>query len=202
MFLLSANFGEIGLIAITSLLGLPLPLTAVQILYINLATDGLPALALSADPPEAGLMQQSPQESSRSVFSRQVVLLMLVGGLWSMFASLTVFWISLGAGRDTADAMALTFLTLVLIELFEVYSFRSERQSIFVAPFANRWLNIVVVAELALLPLIVYFPMFQLPFGTFPLSPRDWVLVLGLAIAVIPVLELTKRMIRPVAAAR
>jgi Ca2+-transporting ATPase len=202
MFLLSANFGEIGVIAITSMMGLPLPLSAVQILYINLATDGLPALALSADPPEAGLMQQSPEDSSRSVFSRRVVTLMVVGGLWSMIASLTVFWISLRAERDTADAMAMTFLTLVLIELFEVFSFRSERQSIFIAPFANRWLNIVVLAELALLPLIVYVPALQVPFGTFPMSAHDWLLILGLAIAVIPVLELTKFMVRPIAAAR
>jgi len=202
MFLLSANFGEIGVIAVAAMAGLPLPLTAVQILYINLATDGLPALALSADPPEPDSMRQPPGDSRRSIFSRRVVTLMLVGGIWSMIASLAAFWISLSTTGETANAMAMTFLTLVLIELFAVYSFRSERQSILVAPFANRWLNIAIVAELALLPAIVYIPALQSPFGTFPLTGRDWLFVVGVAFTIIPVLELTKFLIRCVDRAR
>lgn len=70
MYLLSSNVGEIGLMAGASLLGLPLPLTAVQILYVNLATDGLPALALAVDPPEADLMLRPPRDPSAGIITR------------------------------------------------------------------------------------------------------------------------------------
>jgi Ca2+-transporting ATPase len=84
MFLLSSNVGEIGLMAGTALLGMPLPLTAVQILYVNLATDGLPALALAVDPPEADLMMRPPRDPHAGIFGPKAVALMLVGGAWSM----------------------------------------------------------------------------------------------------------------------
>ena len=96
MYLLSANIGEIGLMAGASLLGLPLPLTAVQILYINLATDGLPALALSVDPPETDLMQRQPRNPRSGIFTRPVISLMLVGGVWLALANL-----GFSSGRST-----------------------------------------------------------------------------------------------------
>ncbi len=80
MYLLSSNIGEIGLMAGSALLGMPLPLTAVQILYVNLATDGLPALALSMDPPEKDLMKRKPRDPRAGIFTRPVVTLMLLGG--------------------------------------------------------------------------------------------------------------------------
>ena len=83
MYLLSSNIGEIGLMAGATIAGLPLPLTAVQILYVNLATDGLPALALAVDPPEDDLMQRPPRIVRTGVFTRPVLVLMIIGGLWS-----------------------------------------------------------------------------------------------------------------------
>jgi Ca2+-transporting ATPase len=80
MYLLSANIGEIGLIAGATLLGLPMPLSAVQILYINLATDGLPALALAVDPPEPEIMGRKPRGKRTGIFTRPVVTLMTVAG--------------------------------------------------------------------------------------------------------------------------
>ena len=100
MYLLSSNIGEIGLIAGAVLTGLPLPLTAVQILYVNLATDGLPALALSVDPPEADLMRHPPRDSRKGIFTRPVVFLMLVGGIWSTVVNLGLFVWALGSGRS------------------------------------------------------------------------------------------------------
>jgi Ca2+-transporting ATPase len=141
-------------------------------------------------------MRHPPRDPKRSIFSTPVVVLLLVGGFWSTAIGLTVFLGSLSSGRPLEEAMAMTFLSLVLIELFEVYSFRSDRHSVLTSPFANKWLNIAIGSELGLLLVIVYLPMLQLPFGTFSLTVLDWALVLSLALTVIPVLELAKLCIR------
>ncbi len=100
MYLLSSNIGEIGLMAGSAVLGLPLPLTAVQILYVNLATDGLPALALSVDPPEPDLMKRMPRNPRTGIFTRPVVLLMTLGGVWSTLVNLGLFAWALSSGRS------------------------------------------------------------------------------------------------------
>ena len=196
MYLLSSNIGEIGLMAGATLLGLPLPLSAVQILYVNLATDGLPALALAVDPPEKDLMRRKPRDPRKGIFTRPVVTLMTVGGLWSALINLGLFTWALNAGRSLPEAMTMTFLSLVLIQFFKAYNFRSDRHSVLNKPFANKWLNLAIVWELVLLVLIVYLPFLHEPFGTFSLPWTDWALVAGLAFTVSPVLELAKWMER------
>ncbi|MCS7173712.1 MAG: calcium-translocating P-type ATPase, SERCA-type [Armatimonadetes bacterium] len=196
MYLLSSNVGEILLMAAASLLGLPLPLTAVQILYVNLATDGLPALALSVDPPEPDLMRRPPRDPRASIFTRPVIVLLLVGGMWSALVNLTVFSWALGSGRGLSEAMTMTFVSLVLIQFFKAYNFRSDRHSVLHRPFANRWLNLAILWELLLLSAIVYLPFFHAPFGTFPLTLEDWAIVVVLAFTVSPVLEITKWILR------
>jgi P-type Ca2+ transporter type 2C len=196
MFLLSCNVGEIILMAGATLAGLPLPLTAVQILYVNLATDGLPALALAIDPPEPDLMQRSPRNPRTGIFTRPVITLMLVGGVWSALANLGLFSWVLNSGRSPAEAMTMTFVTLVLIQFMAAYNFRSDRLSVVHRPFANRWLNMAVLWEVVLLVLVIYLPLFQAPFGTVSLGAWDWLLVIGVASTILPVLELTKWMVR------
>ena len=196
MYLLSSNIGEILLIMGATLLGLPLPLSAVQILYINLATDGLPALALSVDPPEKDLMRRKPRNPRTGIFTRPVVTMMVVGGLWSAVVNLGLFAWLLDSGRSPKEAMAMIFVTLILIEFLKAYNFRSERHSVFDHPFSNRWLNRAILWELTLLILVLYVPFLQLLFGTFSLTSMDWVLVGCLALTVLPVLELAKGMIR------
>ncbi len=196
MYLLSSNIGEIGLMAGASLLGLPLPLSAVQILYVNLATDGLPALALAVDPPEPDLMRRPPRNPRTGIFTRPVLLLMLAGGLWSAAVNLGLFIWALNSGRSRDEAMTMTFVALVLIQFFKAYNFRSDRLSVFVRPFANKWLNLAILWELMLLFLIVYLPFLHAPFGTFSLTLVDWVIVVLLSATVSPVLELAKWMER------
>ena len=196
MYLLSANIGEIGIIAGAVFMGLPLPLTAVQILYVNLATDGLPALALAVDPPETDLMRRPPRDSHRGIFTRPVVFLMLIGGIWSTFINLSLFVWAQESGRGIEHAMTLIFLALILIELLKAYNFRSDRYSVFYRPFANKWLNLAIVWELMLLNLIVYVPFLQHPFGTYSLSAADWMIVIGVALTIIPILEMGKWMVR------
>jgi len=209
MYLLSSNIGEIGIMAVATLAGLPLPLSAVQILYVNLATDGLPALALSFDPQDKDLMVRPPRNPKSGIFTPPVVTLMIAGGLWStiinvglftyMLTSLGYFGeISESAVKEAAltHAMTMIFLSLVLTEFFKAYCFRSDRETILRRPFANKWLNLAILWELTLLSLIVYVPVLEEAFGIYDLPLNDWLLVAGLAFTVVPVLELTKWLIR------
>jgi len=188
-FLLSSNIGEILLMAGAALAGMPLPLTAVQILYVNLATDGLPALALAVDPPDPDLMRRKPRDPRAGVFTRPLIMLLMAGGIWSATVNLALFTWLLKAGRPLHEAMAMTFVSLVLIQFFKAFNFRSDRFSVLRRPFANRWLNLAVGWELALLALILYAPFLQGPFGTFSFAWTDWALTVGLAFTVVPVLE-------------
>jgi Ca2+-transporting ATPase len=196
MYLLSSNIGEMLLMTGASLAGIPLPLSAVQILYVNLVTDGLPALALAVDPPESDLMRRPPRDPKTGIFTRPVVALMLTGGIWSSIVNLGLFLWALNAGRSLPEAMTMTFLSLVLIQFFKAYNFRSDRHSVLNRPFANRWLNLAIVGELLLLPVILYVPFLSEAFDTVPLHGQDWLLVIGLAATVVPVLELVKWMVR------
>jgi Ca2+-transporting ATPase len=204
MYLLSSNIGEILLMAGAILfgpwLGLPagaIPLVAIQILWVNLATDGLPAIALSVDPPDPDLMKEKPRPRGQGVFTKEVLTLMVVGGLWSALVNLGVFKWALDSGRGMLEAQALCFLTLVMIQFFKAYNFRSDKQSIFkIGFFKNKWLNITILWEIALLVVIVYLPALQGSFHTFNLSGFDWLLVFLLAATVFPVLELTKAIFR------
>jgi Ca2+-transporting ATPase len=195
MYLLAANLGEIGLLLGASLLGKPLPLSAVQILYVNLATDGLPALALSVDPAERDLMRRPPRSRQSGIFTRPVVTLIAVGGAWSALVTLGLFTWVLSSGRPLGEAMTMTFATLVLIEFFKAYSFRSDRNSLLERPFANRWLNLAILWELLLVALVVNVPYLQEAFGTSGLSLGTWLTVVGAAFTIVPVLELAKRTI-------
>jgi P-type Ca2+ transporter type 2C len=191
-FLLSSNIGEILLMAGAAVAGMPLPLSAAQILYVNLATDGLPALALAVDPPETNLMRRKPRDPRTGVFTRPITMLMLSGGIWSAFVNLTLFAWLLQNGRPLREAMAMTFVSLVLIQFCKAYNYRSDRISVLNKPFANRWLNLAIVWELMLLAVILYAPFLQGPFQTFSMIWTDWLLAAAGAFTVVPILEFVK----------
>jgi Ca2+-transporting ATPase len=197
MFLLSSNVGEIGLMTAAALAGLPMPLSAVQILYVNLATDGLPALALAVDPPEPDLMKRPPRNPNTGIFTRPVVILMLIGGIWSALVNLGLFTWALRSGRSLESAMALTFLSLVGIQFVKAYNYRSDHLSALTAPFSNRWLNLAIVWELGMLALIVGLPFLRNIFlGGYRLTALDLALVAGVSLTALPVIELGKWMVR------
>jgi Ca2+-transporting ATPase len=175
-----------------TLMGLPLPLSAVQILYVNLATDGLPALALSVDPPEPDLMRRPTRSSQTGIFTRPVVILMSIGGLWSAAVNVGVFAWALSSGMPAEKAMSMTFVSLVLIQFLKAYNYRSDRLSVFHRPFANKWLNLAILWELLLLYLIVTLPFLENAFGTFSMSLTEWSLLSAVAFTVVPVIEIAK----------
>jgi Ca2+-transporting ATPase len=106
--------------------------------------------------------------------------------------NLGLFTWALRSGRGVAEAMTMTFVSLVLIQFFKAYNFRSDRQSIVHRPFANKWLNRAILWELALLLFIVSFPPLHEPFGTYALSQEDWLIAICTALTISPVLELAK----------
>jgi len=195
-YLLSSNIGELGLMACAAIIGAPLPLSAVQLLYVNLATDGLPALALAVEPAERDIMLRSPNDPKKGIFTPAVLTLMLTGGIWSTFVNLSLFQFALASGRSLKEAMTMTFISLVLIQFFKACCFRSEKSSIVSRPFANRWLNLAITWELVILAAIIYLPVFQKIIGTFQLTAQDVSIVISAAATIVPVIELLKWIIR------
>ena len=196
MYLLSSNVGEIGLMAGAAILGMPTPLSAVQILFVNLATDGLPALALSVDPAEPDLMRHKPRNPRKGIFTRPVVTLMAVGGIWSTIVNLGLFSWEMHTSRSLQEAMTMSFVSLVLIQFFKAYNFRSDHLSVLNGIFSNKWLNLAIIFDLLLMIGVIYLPFLQGPFETYALPLEDWIIVTAAAFTVSPVLELAKWMLR------
>src|SRR5918997_2881014 len=141
-------------------------------------------------------MRRPPRAHGTGIFTRPVISLILVGGLGSAAITFGLFSWALSTDRPLAEAMTMTFAALVLVEFFKAYSFRSERSPVLDRPFANKWLNRAIVWELCLLALVINLPFLQDAFGTTSLAPQDWLLVVGLAFLIVPVLEVAKWVIR------
>ena len=193
MYMFSTNLGELLLVMGAVLLNLPLPLTAIQLLFINLVTDGLPALALAVDPSDPDIMQRPPRDARKPVLEPPDLVLVALGGVWSGLVNLYIFIGALNGGRGLIEAQALTFLCLVLIQYFKSFVFRSDHLSILkIGPFSNRWLVRAVLLNILVMLPVVYLPALQGPFHTFSLGLMDWAVVVGLAFTVVPVLEAGK----------
>ncbi len=200
VYLLSANLGEILLMAATilfgPLFGLPggvVPLVAVQILYVNLASDGLPAIALSMDPPDKDLMKHKPRPRNQSIFTRGVIAYMALAGVWTGAVTLGIFIWATHSGRSFLEAQSITFVTLILIEFFNAFNCRSMTRSLFqVGVTSNKWLLLAVAWEIALLAVIVYVPALQGPFKTYSLTLQDWAIAIASSSTIFLVFELVK----------
>ena len=141
-------------------------------------------------------MRRPPRDPRAGIFTHPLLVLLLVGGLWSALVNLALFTLLLRSGRPLAEAMAMTFVSLVLIQFVKAYAYRSDRASTLRRPFANRWLNLAILWELALLAAVVWAPFLQEPFRTFDFGWEDWALPAGLALSILPVLEAVKWMAR------
>jgi Ca2+-transporting ATPase len=179
-----------------------LPLLATQILWINLMTDGTPALALGVDPADATSMQQPPRPRDERVITarmwRSIFLVgavMAVSTLLVLDASLPGGFIHGGGSLPYGQTMA--FTTLVIAQLFNVFNARSDQQSAFTGLLTNKWLWGAVWLSLALQVLVIYLPVMQRAFGTVELSVADWVRCAVAGSAVLWVSELFKLLGRP-----
>jgi Ca2+-transporting ATPase len=201
----------LGLVSMET--GLFLPLLAAHLLWINLITDGPPALALGVDPKDPGAMQRLPRKSGSGILLTEdwirlgcVGLLMMVGtlavldahypgGLFTLFAE--------GSAPNPADeahARTMAFTTLMMFQLFDVYNCRSRRRSAFSGFFENRWLLAAVALSLGSHVLVIYVPFLQMAFHTVSLSVTDWIIATAVSATLLVGMEVAKvvlRIVRP-----
>ncbi len=190
-FLLSCNVGEILVLFFALLLGLSRPLIPIQILWVNLVTDGIPALALGVDPIEEGIMKRKPSHYGESIFAegrgRSIVVLGFFMGVLVL-----VGFSFFGKGEDHAQTLAFTIL--VLVQLVHSFNCRSDRISIFkLGFFSNRYLVAAVLSSVVLQLLVVYVPVLQPLFGTVSLKLEDWGVILALSSLVLVAGEVQKK---------
>jgi Ca2+-transporting ATPase len=211
-YLLSSNLGEVMTMFFGVLLarviglhaeGSPvvLPLLATQLLWINLVTDGAPALALGLDPSDPRAMTRAPRPRGEGVITRRmwsgilfVGAVMAAGTLFVLDASLPGGLVA-GTG-ELRYAQTMAFTTLMLFQLFNVFNARSDEVSAFRSMFANGWLWAAVLASLALHAAVLYTPFLQLAFSTTPLDAGDWLRAVLVASSVLWLRELAKAVIR------
>ncbi len=192
-YLLSSNLGEILVIFFASILQLPLPLTAIQILWVNMITDGLPATALSVDPHSAGIMERPPKSAKESILSKELRWsIILIGSLIGIVCTV-LFWLYQASGAQ--KARTIVFTSLVVFELVRLQTIRSEFK---LGIFSNKWLIAAVAASILLHLLTIYTPLSSF-FKTVPLNLVDWA-VLAVAGAVLfgtyMLIQLLRRKIR------
>jgi Ca2+-transporting ATPase len=206
-YLLSSNIGEVitmflgvvfaRVLGLADPGGVVLPLLATHLLWINLVTDGAPALALGVDPPDPGLMKQRPRPASEGVLTRRMWSGILFGGVVSAIGTLLVLDASLPGGLiegsgDLAHARTMAFTTLVFFSLFMLFNSRSDERSAFSGLFVNRWLWAAVALSLLLQVAVVYVPLLQKAFSTEPLSASDWLLCAAVGSSVLWLREIVK----------
>ena len=192
MYLLSCHVGELVLMVISVLVGTPLPLVAVQLLWINIASDGPPALALAFDPPDPDIMEKPPRDPKKSIFTYPVNRFIALRALWTGMVTFGVFFWALQF-RSELEAQALCFVTLLVIEKFTALNSRSETEFIFkLGIFRNRWLLLAIVVTMAASMPIIYVPSLQTYFHTYSLSLGDWGITLLAGLTLFVVVEVAK----------
>ncbi len=181
-YLLASNVGEILVMLFAMLLSLPLPLVPIQILWVNLVTDGLPAMALGLDKPEDDVMRRKPRHPKEGIFARRlgwkVISRGFLIGIVTLLAFLTIYHKN---PENLAYAQTVAFATLVLTQLIHVFDCRSEESIFSRNPFGNMYLVWAVISSLLLMLLAIYVPALQPIFHTIPIEPKDWMLIIGLS---------------------
>lgn len=182
-YLLSCNAGEILVMFISSLVGMPIPLLPIHILWVNLVTDGLPALALGVDPVDPKIMSRPPRKSNEHVITKQRGILMLTQGAFIAICSLTAFCFVMYIEKEgLARARTAAFIVLACSQLFHSFNCRSMTESLFkIGIFSNMKLVLACVVSFSLQMLVVYVPFFQKVFKTEPLGLFDWVMVITIS---------------------
>jgi len=197
-YLLSCNFAEVMTIFVGVMLGLPVPLLALQILWINIVTDEFPAVGLSVEPGHSDLMTRGPRDPAEPILTRGLFLYTLGISATIFIGTLALYAISLRGGVPLDEARTTVFAALVIFELYNAYNNRSLRDSFFgMDPRTNKTLVLGLAASLAALLVTIYVPFMQGIFDTAPLGAESWGTIIFAASAVVVVAEIFKKMELP-----
>ncbi|MFD2628326.1 cation-translocating P-type ATPase [Oceanobacillus kapialis] len=181
-YLLASNVGEILVMLFAMLLAMPLPLIPVQILWVNLVTDGLPAMALGLDKSEGDVMKQSPRNPREGVFARGLGYKIITRGILIGIVTLIGFMVTYQNNPDNLIyGQTIAFTTLVMAQLIHVFDCRSEKSVFARNPFENMYLVVAVLSSILLLLVVIYWEPLQPIFHTTALGLRDWLLIVGLS---------------------
>ncbi|MFH1364383.1 MAG: calcium-translocating P-type ATPase, SERCA-type [Candidatus Aenigmatarchaeota archaeon] len=191
-YLLSCNMGEVLVVLGAVIIGFSdpvtggfiIPVTAIQLLWINLVTDGVPATALGVDPPAKNIMSRPPRDPKERIMARGPVIDMIIVGIIIMIGTLFLFTIKLPLGIEKARTVA--FTTLVMFQMFRVQSMHMGRDS--VGFFSNRKLSLAIISSLILQLVVIYVPFLQVAFGTVVLGFMEWVEIILVSCSLIIVM--------------
>jgi len=191
-YLISSNVGEVLTIFIAMLIGLPLPLIAVQILWMNLLTDGLPALALGVDPPEPDIMSRKPRRLKEGAISKNTWKFSIIVGLIMMMGTILLFFWNLDSGIEHARSIA--FSTIVMFQIFNIFNSRTDKSVLknIKTIFNNKALLLAITVSIFLQVAVVTLPFFQKYFETVALTGYEWFLVVAMGSTVLITIEILK----------
>ena len=190
-FLLGTNIGEVITVFAAMLLWHRSPLLSMQLLWINLVTDSLPAIALGMEEVEPGVMRQKPKPKDEGIFAHGLGVRVVLQGLMFGILSLAAFWIGWQSTGDLAGGQTLAFMTLALSQVVQAFNMRSDRSLFKTGFFTNRRLNLACLLSVVLVVLVLFTPV-SIAFGLITLSPQLYLIGLGLSLVPFVVMELSK----------
>ena len=190
-FLLGTNIGEVITVFAAMLLWHRSPLLSMQLLWINLVTDSLPAIALGMEEVEPGVMRQKPKPKDEGIFAHGLGVRVVLQGLMFGILSLAAFWIGWQSTGDLAGGQTLAFMTLALSQVVQAFNMRSDRSLFKMGFFTNRRLNLACLLSVVLVALVLFTPV-SIAFGLITLSPQLYLIGLGLSLVPFIVMELSK----------
>lgn len=192
-YLLSDSFTETILIGISIIFGWPLPVSAAQILWVNLIEDGFPNMALAFEPKEKDSLTRPPEGKDIKLMTREMKIIIFIIGLLTDFLLLAIFWWFFRSNYDIQYIRTIIFAALGIDSLFYVFSCKSLGRNIWrINPFSNKFLLAAVAFGFSALLAGIYIPVFQSLLQTLPLGHREWLIVLGLGLINVLLIELVK----------
>jgi len=202
-YLVSSNLGEVLTIFLAMIIGfydetgrIIVPLVAVQILWINLLTDGLPALALGIDEPDSNIMEKKPRSKNEHLMTTYNIITMTSIALLMMIITLTIFNKS-NPSINAKYAQTMAFTTLMMLQMFNVLNSTSENESIFKKGiFSNRWLWVAIICSISLQLAIIYIPIMAKLFKVVKLTFNDWIFITLASSSVLVLAEIIKLIMR------
>jgi P-type Ca2+ transporter type 2C len=195
-YLLSCNLAEIMIIFLATLITGQSPLAAIQLLWLNLVTDGAPALALATEKGDPDIMNQAPRPTKEPIINRYMTIGIIIQTVAITAVTLAAYFIGRASNIMYAETMA--FVTLSVSELLRAYTARSEYYPLLkIGVFKNKWMNYGVVSSLVMILIVVYVPFLNQIFGTLPLGVAQWLEILPLLIFPSLAAELTKYLFSP-----